>query len=755
MEKHVLYRDRQELQAADLNATQDYADAAHAHLVSDAITPERQYVGLTVSAYSATELAVAPGRLYDGASGQVYALEEQQLHSVFAMLPVQDAKWLAVSVLGKTEEINLEPRDFLVDLQTREVEPQTVPMLARQVCLVHLAQGLESPTPERPEPPTGYTLIAHARLSPSGVQEVVLATSRQLPNLQRVDARLRQAEGWILSAEPRLATMMSDMAGLASELQTRATREHVIELGIDMAGVKERLQLPDDYVFYGADHYLDGSETDPAHAGYAAFVEEGVRFPVVASTSGPLALLNPLDPAVTRHADGFLLPKYTEVRRLNIAERVGELTINQYQYTTLEATQLTMTRIRIRYGATRTVCTNGAWWRSGRYDPLTGIFARAGETFEVENAYEDAYGVKTLEAHGLTLWVRVTQFWEDREEVPYWGAKTVEHTISGSQLAQTFLAAAGGWMTSAEIYLTGVAGDGALNVLLTETALGQPDTSRVLARATLNADALAGGWNVIPWPRPVHIDAGRRYAVVLMTGGAHRVGYARGSAYTQGLLLYSQDGAYFSDADDRDLMMRLNFAQFTTSRAVVQLEPLQLPGGIHDLDLLFEGFVPQGCELAFEYQVSGNWIPVNGRVAAQLGAALLPLRAVFLGTLDTMPGLLATDSVAAVRRFGAAFEHWSTGRTLATPSQDIRVRVLLEYFDPAVHTLVVQLDTAAGVINPASTTVREHAPGARWIEARFVPVAAELIGAYQIGLVGGTSNAAHAFHVAERYDLAL
>lgn len=620
---------------------------------------------------------------------------------------------------------------------------------------MHIAQGLESPTPERPEPPTGYTLIAQARLSPAGIQEVVLATSRVLPNLQRVDARLRQAEGWILSAEPRLATMMSDMAGLASELTTRATREHVIQLGIDMAGVKERLQLPDDYVFYGADHYLDQSETDAAHAGYSAFVDEGVRFPVVASQSAPLSLLNPLDPAVTKHGDGFILPKYTEVRRLDINSLVGELTINQYQYNTVEATQLTMTRVRIRYGKTRTVCTNGAWWRSGRYDPITGIFALAGGTFEVANT------TGQLDAHGLTHWVRVTQFWEDRVEVPYWGAKVIEHTISGSLLAQTFLSAAAGWMTSAEVFFAGVASDGALNLLLTETALGQPDLSRVLARATVTAEALSGGWNRIPWARPVHVEAGRRYALVLLSGGAHRVGYSRGSAYTQGLLMYSQDGAYFSDADDRDLMMRLNFAQFATSRAVVQLAPLQLAGGIHDLDVLFEGFVPQGCELALEYQVAGVWVPVDGRTPAQLGGALLPLRAVFLGTLDMMPGMLPTGSVATVRRFAAAFEHWSSKRILAAPSEDIRVRVLVEYFDGATHTLAVKLDTAgagyaedaAGVIDPASTTTREVSPGAYWIEARFEPAAAT--SAYQVGLIGGTSDAAVAFHVAERYDLAL
>ena len=75
MEKQVIYRDRQEVQSADLNNAQQWADDAQQHLVADAITPEIQYVGLTVTARSATEIEVAIGRMYHGPSGKVYALD--------------------------------------------------------------------------------------------------------------------------------------------------------------------------------------------------------------------------------------------------------------------------------------------------------------------------------------------------------------------------------------------------------------------------------------------------------------------------------------------------------------------------------------------------------------------------------------------------------------------------------------------------------------------------------------------------------
>ena len=165
MEKQVIHRDRQELQNADLNNGQTWADEALRHVITDAITPEIQYSGLTVSARSATEIEVAVGRMFHGPTGKVYALDTVQVHSIFNMLPLQDQKWLAISVVGVEEETNIEPRDFMIDLQTRAVEPAAVAMQRRRVATVHIAQGLESPTPERPEAPTGYALIAHVRLT--------------------------------------------------------------------------------------------------------------------------------------------------------------------------------------------------------------------------------------------------------------------------------------------------------------------------------------------------------------------------------------------------------------------------------------------------------------------------------------------------------------------------------------------------------------------------------------------------------------
>ena len=748
MEKQVLFRDRQELQAADMNNTQTWADEALRHIVTDAITGERQFSGLTVTGRSATELEVAPGRMYDGPNGKVFALESAQVHSVFAYLPLQDHKWLAVSVFGAEEDTDIQPRDYLIDLQTREVEPEAVAMQRRRVATVHMAQGLESPTPERPEPPTGNTLIAHVRLSPAGVQEVVLAEGRRIPNMQRMDARLRAAEGWILTAEPRIAHLMSDMAGMGAQLATLADREHLAQLGLDMAKIKERMEIPDDYVFYGGDHFLDTGESETGHVDYSADAYEGIRPTIVATQTGALSLLNPMDPEARSSAGGLLFPAFEETTRLRMEARAGEIAINQYQYQTVNAQQRTISRERVRTGETLTICTNASFWKSGVYDPVTGILRKGGELWQVAEADR----ARSINNHQF---VRVTRVWIDTWQETYWDMVTTQHVVQGSVLAQTVLMAQTGWLTSMEFFVTSADPAGGLTVMLTEAALGQPNMDKVLARATLAPGAVTAGWLKVAMPDPVLVESGKRYAVVLVSGAGHRVGFTEGTEYTQGILMYAQDGAYFTQAAERDLMLRLNFARFNSPRAVVQMQPLQLEGGIQELDMLYDVAVPAGCRLVWEYQTGGLWRPVTQESTPQFGgAALVPLRAVFIGTQDLMPALRPGTAQVTVRRRGNTFLHVSTVRNLGIASKTIRVRLLLEDFSAAKgHTVDCRL--IVGGVNVAATTFRDELVDHRsfWREYRWTLAANT--NAYQIRVAGAGVTGANPWHVAERYDLAL
>lgn len=220
--------------------------------------------------------------------------------------------------------------------------------------------------------------------------------------------------------------------------------------------------------------------------------------------------------------------------------------------------------------------------------------------------------------------------------------------------------------------------------------------------------------------------------------------------------MYAQDGAYFTQAAERDLMLRLNFARFDSPRAIVQMQPLQLAGGIQELDMLYESAVPPGCRLVWEYQTGGQWRPITLDNPPQFGnAPLIPLRAVFIGTQDLMPAIRPATAQITVRRRGTAFVHVSTERTLATASNNVRVRLLLEDFDGTDGQNVACALIVGGVVkNPTSVRPDEIVDQrSRWREYRFAPGAGTT--AYKIKISGGGITSAKPWHVAERYDLAL
>ena len=90
MEQTVIFRDRQELQSADLNNMQDFTRASLDHIVKDAIDGGKAYSGFTASKTAATEITLSAGRLYAG--GEVYARGENIVIDIFNLLPLVTKK---------------------------------------------------------------------------------------------------------------------------------------------------------------------------------------------------------------------------------------------------------------------------------------------------------------------------------------------------------------------------------------------------------------------------------------------------------------------------------------------------------------------------------------------------------------------------------------------------------------------------------------------------------------------------------------
>jgi hypothetical protein len=152
LERTVIYRDRQELQSADLNNSQEFARASLDHIVKDAIEAGKAYSGFSASKTSATEVTLSPGRLYAG--GAVFARNEDIIVDMFNVLPLVTRKRVAIVTFGQEVETDIQPRDFLIDAQTGTTEPQSVAMENLRRAELSTVAGIEGPIPatRRPMP---------------------------------------------------------------------------------------------------------------------------------------------------------------------------------------------------------------------------------------------------------------------------------------------------------------------------------------------------------------------------------------------------------------------------------------------------------------------------------------------------------------------------------------------------------------------------------------------------------------------------
>lgn len=750
MERSVLFRDRQEEQSADLNNIQAFVAEAMQHMVMDAITGERQFTGLAVTQHSATELAVAIGRLWDGVTGKIYGHNEAEVVSLYSYLPVQDKKILNVSIIGQEADTDIQPRDYLVDLQSGQTEPRAVAMEhARQVVL-QITAGLESTQPQKPEPPTGYTTIAQVLVSTSGIVSIEIADNKRLMRLFEVYQAGVEHGNWIALMTPRISTLFSDLATLSSRVTGIVDQTLVRTLAADLALVKQKLALPASYAAYDADDFVTSDKTDTTNTELHARIYQGLRFPYEGEREQQLNLFNPYE-AVVKNFNGFILSAYTEVTRLRTTGLTGTLLISQYpSYQTVEAKLMTRTRVRLTMQHVEHNTVTGIW-SYGAQQVVEQVFegtVEPGSDHSWNSCYTNIKGevIDTGEWYTKECWAE-----------QYWDYETTTHTVDGVSVAQTFLNSQDGWLLKIGVTFASAGADGLITAILCETANGVPNLDRALGKTTLAAGDIKtdGSESFFVFEQPVFLSAGKRLALVLITGGQHTVNLVDGTSYTNGILLYSQDGAYYAADTSKDLMMSLVFAQFASTRTIVDLTSIDLEGGIAGFDILAPMTMTDTADCQFEFQMSGSseWLPFSNTNAAKLLGlpALCKLRAVMTGTQDVMPGLGLAGSRIRATRPGTTFKHISTERVLATPSSNLQVSLLLSGWNAAKHTCEVILLSGG---NTYTGTVQDEteADGSVRRVVTFTPPA---ISTYKIQIVGTTTTNLECFVVAQRMDVAM
>ena len=257
---------------------------------------------------------------------------------------------------------------------------------------------------------------------------------------------------------------------------------------------------------------------------------------------------------------------------------------------------------------------------------------------------------------------------------------------------------------------------------------------------------------------PTFLRSGRRYAIVLVTTGDHYVAMTNtDNGVVQGTFFVSTDGAFFAGNLVSDMKVKLYFAKFDAPRVVVELNALQLAGGILDIDILNEGITPPACRTDFEVQVNGAWVPLdappNGPSLSAL-PAILPLRAVLTGTSDLMPGFGLSASQAVVSRNKTAFTWVGNKRTLGSPTTSVKVIIDLQGYDEAKHDCTVTLLTGSTLAGTETADVVEDQIQSDGTLRRTCVFNMTSQTQYAVKITGATTTAAETFHVAEMVEYA-
>ena len=789
MERKVNIQDWQKVTVEDFNNFGLFPRYSFDHVVGDTLIPDMAFTGFTTVQTAPAMVTVGNGRLYH--NGHVFFNDSEGGASLdlLAVLPVVTRRYVSVVVWGQEIETDTEPRTFLTDPVTRATVARVVSTENRRWANISTVVGAEGPDPQQPAVASNTLAVAWILLDSTGIVSIQMVEENRAPNLRDLDARMNENDAWRTQTASRLDTLATDMAALAQRLNGTASMKFTMKIASDVARVKEVLNVPDTYTAWGADHFLTTDETDIAHVDNICKIEEGIRFANAQERDTQMGLLNPLDPAVFQQAN-FILPAYDQVLRIDNSGNNSELSISQYQHQTITWDLCTKTRTRIRYGTPFYVCSNGVWWfaPSGRdyvssinsgemsngsgvggftpntdliYDPVRNILKRGGDTFQILDVQDNPN-------HTV---LRLAQFWVDEiVDSYYWRQIVTTEGLSGSVISQTFLNSQGGWLTSVDLFFTRTAATGDLHVLICETNVtGSPDFNKVIARSTVAADLLRGPPNHTAVNfLPTYLAKGGRYAIVLQTPGNHFVALRHNNKYAQGTLFSSSDGAWAVGDLTKDLSFRLNFAKFRSNRVTVQLLSLELSNGIAAVDLNFDSIRPPGTTVAFEVLFNGAWVPLgysaNPPTGGPIQPALLPLRVVFVGTTDEMPGIgVASNSRMITSRPRVDFKHISTARTTGTNVTKVYVDFRLEQWrGPPYHTFIPRLLTGAGftAVRTPGVIQKEVDPNDPTTEVwscywDLTALGGVAINTYKIRCEGTTDNPVAGYLVGERVDVAV
>ncbi|MEN3238542.1 hypothetical protein PUR29_34450 [Methylobacterium ajmalii] len=771
MENKVIFYEGMDVDPSDHNTLQQFAQEGLDHVVADVVTANQRFAGLTISKTSATAVQIGPGRLYSG--GKRYSFATALSQDFLTSLPLAGKKIVSVVAWGSEPDTGVTPREFLLNEETGASEPRAVAMRKSRICNIQFAQSQDAPDPTPPIIDAGYTRVANITLSTTGVEKIVMIAENQVENLDAIGDRTDALEVFEAEAGPKISTLSTDLANLANKLKASADQALLGRMLQRLAVLEFKDQIPASAVDSFADYFLSPDFTDTANPLSHVKIEEGLRFPDYNANVSQLQIFDPLNPKVMIKG-GLMFPAYDRELWLGNTNYGGEAQIAGYSYQTFQMVQKTMSRQRVRYGNEFTVCTNSTFWNTGTYDYFAQTFQRNGETFQAvtDGFWGDAAQNINFDAAGNAFNhqnMRLRQIFVDTVQEPYWDKVTIDHTVSGAQIAESFMQGQDIWLDAIGLFFTRLADAGSVTVSICEVSkFGLPNLQSVVSHTTLERSSMVAypAETVVPI-QPVFLAAGKRYAILVTTAANHWVAMTPGEDFTSGTFFYVLDGAYAQGDGTRDLMFKLYRAKFRQNRVVVEFNSLSLAGGILSVDINADVIQPGSTQLTYEIQPANtgvwyNLIDVDNYILGKGGSVPVTcgFRAVLAGSVDMMPVVALSGSQVKISRPDTSRTAIAKVRTLPAASTSIHVIERYEGWDATKHAANCQLRTGAGYNTVTDAAAKVDVAGTdelgqAFIERTYVFNLGSAVTTYQVQHTATTATPNVCFHVAWRKDWSL
>jgi hypothetical protein len=761
MQRTVKVSDDQVVLADDINNIGAFARASVDSLVADTINNGLGYAGFQAVASTSTQVTVGAGRFYK--AGEIYSNDDQGgvVLDMLPRLPAVNQRIVSIIAWGVTQDTDIEPRSFLIDAATDQLEARATATESRRRANIGIVVGTESPTPIAPSIPADQIEVARVLLSTTGVVSVTMVAANRVPSVKGNAEDIAVLKDFDDRTGRRIETIASDVAVLAQKYDLVPSPFIMRQVFRDLARIRRLSRAPSTAVAYFEDYFLDSTGSDTTNGAWLASVLEGVRFPAAQQRLDTLQLLNPLDSRVLT-TNNIMLPAWTEMSRIEVLGSDVEIALNSFQVQTITQVARQVSHSALRTGPEFTICENAAQWVGGNRNAQSGqLLTRQGETLQVLGLSDNPWNMTDTAQNGH-LNLRVAQTWTDTWTETYWDQVTNTETFLGATLAQTFLNSQAGYLTSLGLFFRRIGPSGDVRVSICEEYEGAPSFRRVIATVTVpRANLVAGGETKVNFA-PTYLKPGLRYAFIVNTGGDHTLNGVVNNKYANGTLFRSTDQAWVQGDLYQDLAFRAYFAKFDTPRVEVQFTPLQLENGMAGLRFIRADIVPDGCSMIHEVQVNGVWMSLTrpyevGAHPFQGLPALLPFRIVFQGTVDIMPGVDMSRTERLTTRPRTDFTWISATRDAGQTVNTVTLEVTVDAFDVAFHTVTASLLKGAGfstVQAPFTTSVAVDATRSdrRVITYTFTSVAAQQ---FKFRIQGTTTTANRVFHVERRVDFAV